>query len=168
MLKHARHRSRRLVRQPAWYGQPITGRASRPRGAGKGHRHCAWVPDLCQKDKMHNGTAATFVGLEDCNVKAALGPEPLRKAREEERKQFSIGVLRTGIVMALHPLSFLVQEVPSLAEHADRIRLRFRTTMAMHRKRRARKTKLHPLATSNSNEGKAGQNMNILYNLLVS
>ncbi|KZP17816.1 hypothetical protein FIBSPDRAFT_1046553 [Athelia psychrophila] len=40
--------------------------------------------------------------------------------------------------------------------------------MAMHRMRRARKTKLRPLATSNLDEGNAGQNMNILSDLLVS
>ncbi|KZP10828.1 hypothetical protein FIBSPDRAFT_872143, partial [Athelia psychrophila] len=107
---------------------------------------------------MYNGTTATFVRLEDCSVKVALDPEPLRKAREEEGKQSNIGVLFKRIrwgklesVMALHSLSFLPQGVPSLAEHADRIRLRFKTTMAMHRMRRARKRKLHPLAASNLN-----------------
>ncbi|KZP17809.1 hypothetical protein FIBSPDRAFT_607612 [Athelia psychrophila] len=124
MLKHAHHESQRRVWQPIRYGPPITGRASRSRGAGKGHRHCAWGPDLGQKDKMYSGTTATFVGLEDCSVKVALDPEPLRKAREEEGKQSNIGVLYKRIrwdelesVMALRSLCFLVQEVPSLAEH---------------------------------------------------
>ncbi|KZP17836.1 hypothetical protein FIBSPDRAFT_607979 [Athelia psychrophila] len=131
-------------------------------------------PRSRQTDKMPKGTAATFVGLEDYSVKAALDPEPLQKAREEERKQFNISVLYKRVrwgelesVMALHSLNVLVQEMPSLAEHADMLRLRFKTTMAMHRMRRARKTKLYPLATSNLNEGNAGENMNILYDLLV-
>ncbi|KZP10842.1 hypothetical protein FIBSPDRAFT_937803 [Athelia psychrophila] len=124
MLKHGHHESQRRVCQTIQYRQPIIRQASRSRGAGKGHRHCAWGPDLGQNDKMHNGTAATFVVLEDYNVKVALNPEPLRKARAEERKQFKISVLYKRVrwgqlesAMALHSLCFLVQEVPSLAEH---------------------------------------------------
>ena len=40
----------------------------------------AWDPDLGRKDKMNNGTAATYIELEDCNVQEALNPEPLQKA----------------------------------------------------------------------------------------
>lgn len=135
----------------------------------------AWDPDLGKQDKMNNGTAATFIELEDCDIQKALDPEPLQKARQEERrKALSINVLYNHInwtkldsVMALHCLQFLAEEVPSLAGHRDFIKLRFETTMAIHRMRRGRKTKLHPLATSNYNEGNTKENAKVLYDLLV-
>ncbi|KZP17829.1 hypothetical protein FIBSPDRAFT_933772 [Athelia psychrophila] len=101
---------------------------------------------------MHNGTAATFVGLEDYSIQVALDPEPLRKAREEEGKQSNIASSSKRCRVSLS---------------TDMICLRFMTPMAMHRMRRARKTKLYPLATPNVDEGNAGQNINILYDLLV-
>jgi hypothetical protein len=136
----------------------------------------AWDPDLGRKDKMNNGTAATYIELEDCNVQEALNPEPLQKARQEERrKALNLEVLYKRVdwtkldsVMALHCLSMLVQEVPSLAEHQDFVRLRFETAMAIHRMKRGRKTKLHPLATSDLNEGNTEQNARVLYDLLVN
>ncbi|KZP17820.1 hypothetical protein FIBSPDRAFT_864437 [Athelia psychrophila] len=91
---------------------------------------------------MHNGTAATFVGLKDYNVKVALDPEPLRKAREEERKQFNTSALCKRVhwgelewVMAPHSLCFLIREVPSLAEHGyDSFALQDRDGYAPHAK----------------------------------
>ena len=71
-------------------------------------------------------------------------------------------------VMALHILNFLVQEIPSLTEYRDFVELRFQTMMAIHHMRQNRETKLHPLATSNLNEGNTKQNARILYDLLVN
>ncbi|TFY77373.1 hypothetical protein EWM64_g6641 [Hericium alpestre] len=46
----------------------------------------AWDPDLGQKDVIQNGTAATFVVLEDCNVEAAFDVKALQDARSEGRR----------------------------------------------------------------------------------
>ncbi|KAF5386775.1 hypothetical protein D9615_001662 [Tricholomella constricta] len=136
----------------------------------------AWTPDLGQRDTILNGTAATFVLLEDCDVELAFDVDKLRKAQEEERRKgLNLEVLYKRIdwnkfnaIMALHCLDFLLEEVPELAHHRDFVKLRFRTTMAVHRMRRGRKTTIHPLATSDFNEGNTAENAKVLYDLLVN
>jgi hypothetical protein len=136
----------------------------------------AWDQDLGQRDTMNNGTAATFVELADCDIEKAFDDEPLQKAQEEQRcealnlevryKRVDWGSLNS--IMALHCLSFLTDEVPSLVKEHNFIQLRFRTTMAVHHMQKECKTTLHPLATSGYNEGNTAENAKVLYDLLVN
>ena len=93
----------------------------------------AWGPDLGQKDKINNGTAATYVELEDCNIEKAFNVQALKEAQAEGRQaQLDTQVLYRRIdweklnsVMALsrYCLIFLPLELPSLASHREFIDL---------------------------------------------
>lgn len=120
-----------------------------------------WDADLGQKDQINNGTAATFIEVEDCDVKLAFDMKALEDAQAKgQREKLDVDVLLRRIdseklnsTLALHCLRFLVEEVPSLEVHQDFIDLRFRTTLAIHRMRAGRHTVVHPLATSDFDEG---------------
>ncbi|KAI0318233.1 hypothetical protein OF83DRAFT_1083068 [Amylostereum chailletii] len=135
----------------------------------------AWNPELGKKDNIHNGTAATFIELEDCNVDKAFNIEALETAKREEcRRQLTLDKLQGQIkwdkleaVMVLHCLNMLIEEVPCLSDHCAAILNLFRTTHAMHRMAEGRKTKIFPMATSDYNEGNTGENANILDDLLL-
>ncbi|KAI0309531.1 hypothetical protein OF83DRAFT_1071913 [Amylostereum chailletii] len=135
----------------------------------------SWNPELGKKDTIHNGTAATFVELEDCDIHKAFDVEALAAAKRDERRRgLTLAKLRgqikwdkLGAVMALHCLNILVDAVPCLAEHRETILRHIRTTHAMHRMPDGRKTKIHPMATSSYNEGNTGENANVLDDLLL-
>lgn len=124
----------------------------------------AWDPEIGQKDTVLNGTAATMVELEDCDVEKALDPKVLRDSQAKgDRKKLDINVLENRIdfpklhkVFAQHSLVFLVDAVPSLKHHRKFLDLRFHTTLAEHRMRHGRKTTMHPLQTTDINEGTTG------------
>ncbi|KAI0045435.1 hypothetical protein FA95DRAFT_1596845, partial [Auriscalpium vulgare] len=61
-------------------------------------RFRAWDPDLGQTDIMHNGTAATYIEMEDCDVERAFDPEPLRLKREQESRRALTRRARSGAV----------------------------------------------------------------------
>ncbi|KAI0054820.1 hypothetical protein BV25DRAFT_1816482 [Artomyces pyxidatus] len=137
----------------------------------------AWDADLGQRNIIHNGTAATFIELDlgGRDVKIVFDPAPLRKAQEDERRRsLNLNLLynripwgRINTVCALHCLRYLVDEVPVLHTHHDFIHLRFRTTLAVHRMKPGRKTALHPLATSDHDEGNTAENARVLDDLLI-
>lgn len=120
-----------------------------------------WDPDLGQKDTIDNGTAATYVVVEDCDVEKAFDVQALEDAHNKRlREKMTVDVLYKRIdveklhsTLGLHCLRFLTEEVSSLESHKEFINLRFRTTQAIHRMREGRKTTIHPLATSEHNEG---------------
>lgn len=142
------------------------------------NRMCrAWDPDLGQKDRVQNGIAQTMVELDDIpDVPKAFDPAPLRDAQEREaRRGLNADVLYNQIkwgnikdVFALHTLSILVAATPSLTSHKDTIRIRWLEKIAVHRIQQGRKTKLHPLETSNFNKGVIAENAKILEDLLIS
>ncbi|THH04412.1 hypothetical protein EW146_g10186 [Bondarzewia mesenterica] len=136
----------------------------------------AWDPDLGQKDHIYNGTAATFIELEDCNPERAFDTEPLRNAREQEqRKGLDWKLLYQRVkwdqvneIFALHSLAMLVEATPSLVDHQAFIQLQFRTRTAVRQMRNGRKTTLHPLETTNFNEGNTAENAKVLDDLLLN
>lgn len=129
----------------------------------------AWDPDLGQKDKVLNGTAATLVELEDCDPEKALDPKKLKEAKEKgDRAKLNTETLVRRIdfpklyqVYALHCLKFLVDEVPALSIHESLINTRLRVTLKGHRMRPGRKSKISPLQTSDINEGTTGGQKNV-------
>ncbi|GBE83773.1 hypothetical protein SCP_0508290 [Sparassis crispa] len=135
----------------------------------------AWDPDLGQKDTIHNGTAATFVELDDCDVTKAFDVNRLHHAQQaERRKDLNLETLykrvdweRLNATITTHVLSFLVEAVPALAVHHEMVQLRLKTTLMVHRMRTGRQTGVHPLATSNHNEGNTAENAKVLEDLLV-
>ncbi|KAI0312418.1 hypothetical protein OF83DRAFT_1176656 [Amylostereum chailletii] len=139
------------------------------------HMSRVWNPEFGQKDTIHNGTAATFVELEDCDIEKAFDIEALNVARREQRRrQLTVEKLHAQIqwdklhsVMALHCLNMLINAVPTLAEHRDTVLKELRTTHAMHRMPEGRKTKVSPMQTSDYNEGNTGENASVLDNLLL-
>ncbi|KAJ7715203.1 hypothetical protein B0H16DRAFT_1340149 [Mycena metata] len=137
--------------------------------------HCAWDPDLGQRDNMDSGTAATFVELLNCDVGKAFDPKPLKDARDRgARAALTTDVLFERInmeelntLMALHCITFLITETPVLAPHQSFINLRFRTTHAKHRMPEGFITSIHPLATSGHDEGTTRGNQDILDDLII-
>ena len=135
----------------------------------------AWDPDLTQKDHIHNGTAATYVEIEDCDVDMAFDPQPLKDALDaKKRTALSLDVLYRRVdwhhlngIMALHCLQFLSNKCPSLVDSRLFVQLELWTAMAVHRMCRGRKTTLHPLATSDLNEGSTAENAKVLEDLLL-
>ena len=133
----------------------------------------AWDPELGQKDTVLSGTEATFVEIEDCNVKKALDPDALKETcAKGDRAKLNVKVLENHIdfrklyaVFALHCLKFLVDEVPSLTGHRTFINERFRTTLQSHQMKPGRKSKIHPLQTTNINEGTTGGQKNVIDDL---
>lgn len=137
----------------------------------------AWDPDLGTKDRVQNGTAHTMVELDDIpDVKKAFDPAPLHDAQEREaRRGLNADVLFNRVklghledVFALHALSILVTATPSLVSQKEAIRIRWLEKLAVHRMRRGRKTDLHPLETSDFNEGITAENIKILEDLLIN
>ncbi|TFY69112.1 hypothetical protein EVJ58_g610 [Rhodofomes roseus] len=134
-----------------------------------------WDPDLGEKDIMYNGTAATLVELEDCDVEQAFDVKVLREARaKEDRKKLTIDTLynridwaRLNAVIAMHVLNILTEAVPALEIHRENICEQFKTTLAIHRMREGRQTKLHPLATSDFNEGVTQENASVLDDIFI-
>ncbi|KAF7983685.1 hypothetical protein HWV62_19613 [Athelia sp. TMB] len=121
----------------------------------------SWDPDLGQKDTVLSGTAATLVELEDCDVKKALDPMILKDAMDRgDRKKLTVRDLveqvdfvRLHDVFGTHILKFLVDEIPSLARHRNFVNNRYKTTHSTHPMRPGRKSTIHPLQTSDINEG---------------
>jgi hypothetical protein len=136
----------------------------------------AWDPDLGERDTIDNGTAATYVQLADCDVEKAFDPSVLKDAQDQRgREKLDCDVLFNRInmpelnsVMALHCLSFLVQETSVLEHHKDFINLRFQTTHSSHRMQKGRQTVVHPLATSDHDEGSTEGNRKVLDDLLLN
>lgn len=135
----------------------------------------AWDPDIGQADRMHSGTAATYIELEDCDVDKAFDISVLQQAHDEERRNaLDINTLYDRInwekltgVVALHALNLLTEAIPSLHNHRDIIQIRFKTTLAIHRMCEGRKTKLYPLATSDLNEGITEENAKVLDDIFL-
>ncbi|KAJ7588078.1 hypothetical protein C8J56DRAFT_785967 [Mycena floridula] len=130
----------------------------------------SWDPDLGQGDTMLNGTAATYVVVEDCDVQAAFNPVPLEEARKlGNRRNLTLDVLHKQVdwdkineTMALHVLNFLINSIPTLSKHKKFVQNRFETRLAGHRMRRNRRTTVHPLGSSNHDEGSTSGNMHVL------
>ncbi|GBE80138.1 hypothetical protein SCP_0213410 [Sparassis crispa] len=135
----------------------------------------AWDLDLGQKDTIHNGTAATFVELDDCDVTKAFDVNRLHHAQQaERRKDLNLETLykwvdweRLNATITTHILSFLVEAVPALAVHHEMVQLQLKTTLMVHRMRTGRQTGVHPLTTSNHNEGNTAENAKVLEDLLM-
>jgi hypothetical protein len=97
----------------------------------------AWDPELGQKDTVLNGTAATLVEIEDCDVEKALDPQALKESiAKGGRANLNIDILHNRVdfhklhsIFALHSLKFLTDEVEALAVHQQFINIRFRTTL---------------------------------------
>jgi hypothetical protein len=107
------------------------------------HMQQAWDPELGQKDTVLNGTTATLVEIEDCDVEKALDPQALKDSiTKGGRDNLNIDVLHDWVdfhklhsIFALHSLKFLVDEVEGLAVHQQFITIRFRTTLQGHQMR---------------------------------
>jgi hypothetical protein len=133
----------------------------------------AWDPELGQKDTVLNGTAATLVEIEDCNVEKALDPQVLSEAiAKGDRANLTVDVLHNRInfpklhsIFALHALKFLTDGVQCLETHQKFINERFRTTLKEHRMKSGRKSKIFPLQTSDINEGTTGGQKNVIDDL---
>src|ERR1700722_8245074 len=100
----------------------------------------AWDPELGQKDTILNGTAATLVEIEDCDVEKALDPQALNNTMAKGlRTNLNINVLHNRVnfhklhsIFALHSIKFLVDNVKSLEGDQNFINERFRTTLKEH------------------------------------
>ncbi|KAI0071660.1 hypothetical protein K474DRAFT_1606546, partial [Panus rudis PR-1116 ss-1] len=133
-----------------------------------------WDPDIGQKDVMDSGTAAMLVVLQDCNPKEAFDWGSLEEAQVSgRRKELSLQTLRNRVdqerilgVMALHCLSFLAVEA-QLHDVQEYVRLQFQSAHSVHRMRHGRKTEVHPLGTSDHDEGSAGGNRQVLDDLIL-
>lgn len=136
-----------------------------------------WDPELGQRDVMDNGTAAAYVVLEDCDPVKAFNVEALEKAQaQQRRKELSVDVLYNRVdwtkltgTMAVHCLGFLLQEVPDLEGVKAFIAKRLESTdfLVIHRMRKGRQTEIHPLATSNFNEGTTAGNQDVIDDLIL-
>ncbi|THG93322.1 hypothetical protein EW026_g7883 [Hermanssonia centrifuga] len=134
-----------------------------------------WDPELGQKDIMDSGTAATFIEVEDCNPEKAFDVAALHAARaKQRRKELDVHVLYGQIdwtslrnIMAVHVLSFLVQDVPSLSHLQKTLTDYLRNTLSIHRMRQDRKTTVYPLATSDHDEGSTAGNKKVLDDLML-
>lgn len=136
----------------------------------------AWDPEFGQRDTVQSGTAATFVELDECNPEKAFDPKALKDAMDKaDREKLDAEVLLRRIDMSklnatltLHTLNFLVQDLPLLECHRQTISERFRSDpIAIHRMRDGRTTIIHPLATTDHDEGSAEGNRDVLDNLLL-
>ncbi|KZP28198.1 hypothetical protein FIBSPDRAFT_729625, partial [Athelia psychrophila] len=135
----------------------------------------AWDPDLGQKDTVLNGTAATIVELEDCDVEKALDPKILKAATDRgDRKNLNIRDLTDQVdwdrlhqVFGTHVVKFLVDEIPSLARHRNFVNNRYKTTHSSHPMRPGRKSKIHPLQTSDINEGTTEGQKDVIDDILL-
>lgn len=135
----------------------------------------AWDPDLGQKDTVLNGTAATLVELKDCDVEKALDPNTLKDACDRgDRAKLNLTDLEEQInfiklhdVFGTHILKFLVDEIPSLARHRNYVNNRFKTTHSTHPMKPGRKSKIHPLQTSDINEGITAGQKDVINDLLL-
>ncbi|KAI0038909.1 hypothetical protein FA95DRAFT_1550988 [Auriscalpium vulgare] len=133
-------------------------------------------PDRGQQDIINNGTAETFVELDDCDVEQAFDVQALRSAQDSRaREGLTMDVLERRIdwnhmnkIFALHCLRVLVQAVDGLEQYHELVLTRFRTTMAVHRMRKGRVTRLHPMATTDFNEGNTAENGRVLDDMMLS
>jgi hypothetical protein len=133
----------------------------------------AWDPELGQKDTVLNGTAATLVEIEDCDVEKALDPQALKESiAKGGRANLNIDILHNRVdfhklhsIFALHSLKFLADEVEGLAVHQQFINIRFRTTLQGHRMRPGRQSNIVPLQTSDINEGTTGGQKDVIDDL---
>lgn len=134
-----------------------------------------WDPEHGQTDTMDSGTAASFVALDDCDVEKAFDVEALEHARAERRREaLTLDGLYDRVdwshlhnVMAVHVVSYLVQEIPQLASMQPTLNTCLRTDLAKHRMKKGRRTKVYPLATSEYDEGSTGGNQKILDDLML-
>ncbi|KAI0077435.1 hypothetical protein K474DRAFT_1771763 [Panus rudis PR-1116 ss-1] len=134
-----------------------------------------WDPELGQKDIMDSGTAATLVVLEDCDFEKAFDLQALKDAqaagrRRELTEQVLYGRIdweKLDTVMALHCLSFLAAEI-SRDDVDDFVKLQLQTSSAIHCMRAGRKTEMHPLGTSDHDEGSTGGNRQVLDDLILN
>jgi hypothetical protein len=70
-------------------------------------------------------------------------------------------------VMAFHCVSFLIGDSPSLHHHKKWVVDKFNNDLSKHRMREGRKTSIHPLATSDINEGTIGGNKDVIDDVLL-
>jgi hypothetical protein len=78
---------------------------------------CAWDPDLGDHDTIDNGTAATYVGLADCDVEKAFDPHVLKNAQDEQgRANLNSDVLLKHIKMQElnSVMALLVHKMPMI------------------------------------------------------
>lgn len=107
-------------------------------------------------------------------MEKAFDVEALKKSQSEKgREKLDVHVLHKRInwekldeTLSAHVLRVLVAEVEILGEEKKFVDLRFRTTLAIHRMREGRKTSIHPLATSDHDEGKTEENAFVLDDLV--
>lgn len=137
-----------------------------------------WDPELGERDRMDSGTAATFVVLENCpqeTLARTFDVEALDRARAQQgRKALTATVLRNRVdwshyrlVMVVHTVAFLVQDVAVLACFQDELNQRLRTTLAKNRMAKGRRTTAYPLATSDHDEGSTSGNQKVLDDLML-
>ncbi|KAI0070450.1 hypothetical protein K474DRAFT_1608657, partial [Panus rudis PR-1116 ss-1] len=134
-----------------------------------------WDPELGQKNVMDSGTAATLVVLEDCNPEKAFDLQALQDAQAAGRRRelTADGLYRRidweklDMVMALHCLNFLAVEI-SRTDVLEFVKMRLQTSSAIHRMRPGRKTEMHPLGTSDYDEGLTGGNKQVLDDLILN
>ncbi|GJE92463.1 hypothetical protein PsYK624_086170 [Phanerochaete sordida] len=135
-----------------------------------------WDPDLGQKGTMDSGTAATLIILDACEdpIKA-FDLEALRRAKEERhREKLDLERLRTRVdwqrvldISAAHTAIFLVQEVAQIAHLQDELNTRLRTTLAIRRMKKGRRTTVLPLGTSSHEENSAQGNRDVLNDIVL-
>lgn len=135
-----------------------------------------WDPELGEQDTIDSGTAATFVIVEDCgDPQKAFDIKSFEQARTEQRRRaLDYKVLHRRVdwdhlksVIAVHVVSFLVQEVPTLTLFQANLNDLLRTDLAKHRMRKGRQTTAYPLATSDYDEGSTAGNQKVLDDLIL-
>ncbi|TFY76801.1 hypothetical protein EWM64_g7212 [Hericium alpestre] len=135
----------------------------------------AWDPDLGQKDVIQNGTAATFVVLEDCNVEAAFDVKALQDARSEGRRHelTAVGLFKQvdwsnlEAIFSIHCVGMLIEATESLDMHSKFVNQQLKGPLAKHRMREGRITDIHLLVMSDFNEGVTAENAKVLDDLLL-
>ncbi|KAF9517739.1 hypothetical protein BS47DRAFT_1430796 [Hydnum rufescens UP504] len=127
-----------------------------------------------QANSLMSGTASMMVKLEGFTPRA-FDPLPLVQARNERRRAgLSCPMLKDCIdekhlcqVMALHCISFLIEDSPSLLRHRKWVTSQFENNLSKHHMRKGRKTTIHPLATSDINEATISGNKDVIDNILL-
>jgi hypothetical protein len=117
-----------------------------------------------------SGTASTLYTVEDGDL-AAVDPHVIKEARQSNKRLgMTIKHIRHSATrhqedltkfMALHVLSFLYDSDPSFSRHKPWLRVQMDATK-VECMRSGRRTEVHPLSTSDHNEGSVEGNRDVL------
>ncbi|KIM45745.1 hypothetical protein M413DRAFT_24877 [Hebeloma cylindrosporum] len=133
----------------------------------------AWQSTIGNQDEVKSGTASTLVELEDIPPRA-LHAQPLLEAiRQKKRSALTVKMLQEDInwdhiegIGAGTVLRVWIKHVPALGRFKQRTNALFTATHSKHCLR-LRKSKVHPMRTTDIDEATTTGTASVLFNLIV-